>query len=456
MPRRSARLAAPHSLWSCPLPPDLLASVLQCSALTRFGSFRHTSFSASASLALCNHAWKEAVQDWRKSLTSVACVDLSPSDAAMRMLGSCEQLSSLELVCMYGTPRTAAVSLTGWKALARGCRLLCEIDFHVLDVPEAAVADLVDHCPLRSVTIRHATDTIVRRLARAPDLECLSLVGNFSDSALTALGRSCTALRDLTLDSARVSSRGLAHLARRCTALTSLNVCAIPELSDEAFVAIAQHCGSLMSLNMSQGESPFEVAENMNITDISARALAGLGSTLTELSADGTAISTVGLMAIARACTRLTCLTILETDVTYGGLYAVICDGHLQSLEMLDMSRLVYYAEHHEDDEHPGGDKLLAALATNLTQLSVLNVGDLDCTDAALAALSSGMPHLKALELSGCEELTDATFSIVADGFPKLEIFTLWPAAEAMTPEACEALEARRPTLLVQAPNLQD
>ena len=68
----------------------------------------------------------------------------------------------------------------------------------------------------------------------------------------------------------------------------------------------------------------------------------------------------------------------------------------------------------------------LRAYAEECPQLSSVDLSDCDqITDACVIALSQGCPQLSSLNLSGCNEITDACVTALSQGYPQLMISNL-------------------------------
>eukprot|EP00899_Mesostigma_viride_P025272 jgi/Mesvir1/592/Mv02033-RA.1 len=289
-------------------------------------------------------------------------LDLTPgiSDAAIRLgPDSCRELHSLT---MDSDKFTDAIL----SAFAVRCSALRHLRFDDVGPSDAGVTAFAASCPLLEelhiVYADFVTDVGVLAVAHnCPQLHTLHLSigggrGTVTDASLVELVRQCPCLWDLKLSSSYAGNR--------------------------TFLAIAQHCPGLRSLDM----SGFPVSvENERVPTPYDR------MQLREW--ENVCVKDDGLAAVLQNCLQLEVLRLRGWDrLTDAGLTMV--GDSCRRLRKLDVSGL------------RGGftDQGLAAMAPNLGALEVLRASSCDAvTDVSLVALARHCPRLKDVDVSFCE-----------------------------------------------------
>eukprot|EP00899_Mesostigma_viride_P025261 jgi/Mesvir1/591/Mv02032-RA.1 len=287
-------------------------------------------------------------------------LDLTPeiSDAAIRLApASCRELHSLTIDSNKFTD--ASVS-----ALAARCSALRHLHFGDVARSDACVTAFAASCPLLEELRIFISDRV-------------------TDASVLAVAHNCPQLHTLYLSGCRgtVTDAGLVELVRRCPRLCKLKLSKI-YAGNRTFLAIAQHCPGLRSLDMSG--HPFRVRDEVVPTPYERMRLREW---------EDVCVKDDGLAAVLQNCLQLEVLNLVGWDrLTDAGITMV--GDSCRRLRKLDVSELC------------GGftDQGLAAMAPNLGALEVLRASSCDAvTDVSLVALARHCPRLKDADVSFCE-----------------------------------------------------
>eukprot|EP00899_Mesostigma_viride_P015910 jgi/Mesvir1/2431/Mv22164-RA.2 len=191
--------------------------------------------------------------------------------------------------------------------------------------------------------IRVKNDGLAAVLRNCLRLEVLNLSDceGMSDAAIRVAGGSCKNLRELSLRDLRGSftDQGLSAMAPSLGALEVLQALECDAVTDVSIVALAQHCPRLKNVCVFKckvGDPGIEAlarhltlvslnaAKCEGVTDVGMRAVSEHSSQLDTLSVFGcTAITGIGVMAVASKCKRLRRLHIHRCSLTASDVQAV-------------------------------------------------------------------------------------------------------------------------------------
>lgn len=374
----------------------------------------------------CEHLGQNCPQLKTVLLESCSKID----DAGMELISSCCNLTVLDV-------SWCAIGDRGLAAVARGCKSLQKF---------------------RAVGCRDITSRGVEKLARRCHgllLLNLNYCGQgITDVAMVHLATGCPELRVLAVSHCAITDMGLRALAGTLTPTAAASV-----LGHANMVAVHQNGDALVirvppppptaNGNVSRAVHESEVSasgddpqrtgredtgECPSPSDAASSPLIPVGCVhLTTLEvARCTAITDIGLTAIARACTKLEKLDLedcgLVTDTTLAQL-AVHCP-HLNNLILSHCDQIT--------------DEGIARLAEGLCghdQLQELAMDNCPLlTDTALEHLGSNCRRLQRLDLYDCQQITKQGIFNLESQYPQLQIHAYFAPG---TPPA-SALERRR------------
>ena len=344
------------------------------------------------------------------------------------------QTSALQVLVLAGRHLSDAAI----QHLAQSCPMLASIELVGCErLTDAAPAALLVYCQL-------LTALTVQRSA--------GVHGAFPLPPSLATGGEC-ALQLLDLSHCtNLHPAALAQFAPACASLGSLSLNGCEAIGDECTVQLISNAPYLRTVSLEQCRG---------VGDATLFALARTCAHLLSLNVSNTAVSVVGLSALAGACFELSDLDLSACQHVDDAAVSAVCTGRLP-LEQLALSELVNLS-----------DNALNVLPTTLRTLrlsydrSLSDVGlvylarcsqltslDLShCPAISLASLRallpawpalrklslrgwnelkmSGFKHatLEQLTLSWCKNMTDSALCEIADGCPSLrELDVAWCA----------------------------
>ncbi|KAL8515428.1 hypothetical protein ACS0TY_014212 [Phlomoides rotata] len=226
-------------------------------------------------------------------------------------------------------------------------------------------------------------------------LEKLSLVwcSSIRDVGLQSFANKCSTLKSLDLQGSYIGDQGLASVGECCKFLQDLNLRFCEGLTDTGLVQLVLGCGmTLKSLG---------IAACAKITDISLEIVGSHCRSLESLSLDSEFIHNIGLLAVAKGCSRLKILKLQCLNITDEALQAV--GVSCLSLEVLALNGFQRFTDRSLYAIGKGCKKLKTLMLTDCYFLS--NKG-LDC-------IAVGCSELMHVEVNGCHNIgTDGLKSI--------------------------------------------
>eukprot|EP00899_Mesostigma_viride_P008396 jgi/Mesvir1/17558/Mv08803-RA.1 len=180
---------------------------------------------------------------------------------------------------------------------------------------------------------KRVTDSSIVSIASAcPRLRRLDATASvrLTDESAFALAENCPGLQRLRLRYTRVSDAGIKAVARSCEELRHLDVGGCNSVTDDGVGCIAGCCQRLQHLSVHACRS---------VTDASICQVAKNCSRLQSLDVSRTAITAVGISAIASCCHELLRLDMRLSGQAGGRSLATLADG-CPRLEFLDVSVL--------------------------------------------------------------------------------------------------------------------
>jgi hypothetical protein len=244
------------------------------------------------------------------------------------------------------------------------CSQLRHLDLHNTALTDAGLCRIAQNCQhLHHLDIGccdELSDVGIFALAEySPQLEHLYVAElDLTDTALTALARSCHQLRVLTIGrNSNITDASVHAIAAGCPFLESLCIPLCGNISDDSIAALAKGCAHLRQLYL--GSMPA-------VTDIALTALATHCSELTDLWVSCCSrITDAGVLQVVEKCAQLQCITLngcwrvtkSALDAFHSDVRVVYFDAHTVSsdaedeemasaLEVLDIAE---YAHDHFD-----------------------------------------------------------------------------------------------------------
>lgn len=256
-----------------------------------------------------------------------------------------------------------------------------------------------------------------------------------TDSDLAVIANGFTCLKILNLYNCKgITDAGMKAIGEGLSSLQSLDVSYCRKLTDKGLSAVAKGCCDLRVLHMAGCRS---------VTDAALEALSKNCSNLEELGLQGcTSITDNGLINLASGCPRIRFLDINKcSNVSDVGVSSIsrACSSSLQTLKLLDCYKI--------------GDETILSLAEFCGNLETLIIGGCrdvsadaikslatgcgsslkslrmdwcrNISDSSLSCVLSQCRNLEALDVSCCEELTDAAFQLISNEEPGLSLKSL-------------------------------
>ena len=260
---------------------------------------------------------------------------------------------------------------------------------------------------------KQVTDTSMVVISRfLCNLEVLDLggCGNITNVALLYCAKGLLHLKNLNLRSCRhISDLGIAHIAGLTATtegnknLTHLGLQGCQKITDNALCNIAKGLLNLEELNLSFC---------CGVRDVGLAHLAGLKQ-LKEInlrSCDN--IGDEGISNLADGCSSLTSL-----DVSF-------CD-RIGDEALKHISHSLYNLKHLELNSCRITDEGLCAVARNLQDIRVLNIGQCNMiTDKGLSYISEHLRNVTSIDLYGCTKVTKIGLNQIVQ-MPELRILNL-------------------------------
>mmetsp|Transcript_29445 Transcript_29445/g.68813 ORF Transcript_29445/g.68813 Transcript_29445/m.68813 type:complete len:325 (+) Transcript_29445:79-1053(+) len=212
------------------------------------------------------------------------------------------------------------------------------------------------------------------------------------------------------------------------TRLTSLNLNACQDYTDQGLAELAKTCTGLTTLNLYW---------NVNIGDDGVSKIVHANPSLTSLNLSGCkGITDLGASKVAHSCRKLVHLDLTRcVSLTNPGLEEL-------AKNCTDLVELRFYACGYV------GNTGVTALLSHLRRIRVLDLcGSKEITDDGINAIRyGGVKELRKLNLGWCVKLGDGTLQAISEGCPNLQYLYLLGNTN-MTTEGLQSVSKGCPAL---------
>lgn len=295
----------------------------------------------------------------------------------------------------------AHVSTEGIEALA-SIEKLTHLDIvHCDAVNDISLQKIITGLPnLTSLNVSGCKKITSAGMQSISSLKNLTHLGiahckGLDDLSLRKIVTQLTKLTSLRVGSPTLSKNGIQCITS-LTHLTHLDLSGSDQLDASGLQVIVSHLSNLTKLNISKCR---------NITSAGILQIASL-SNLTHLNLSYCRVNDTCLQTIGAHLTKLTDLSIINTNVSPVGIQALTSLINLETLSLFGCRNL--------------NDASLQAIATHLTKLTSLNMGHCHhFTSTGLQALQS-LPNLERLIFVKCNGVDDAGLKIICYKLKKL------------------------------------
>ncbi|CAN0017553.1 unnamed protein product [Ascophyllum nodosum] len=356
------------------------------------------------SLAGCNLLTNKSAFFVSRAFNKLLSVDVSGTaitdDGLQLILGTNEELRSLGLRDLPGLTDRGLLAILQYM---KRCRCLQNLQL------------------CRS--LRFTNEGLLAILSSVDLLHSLDIHGcsQLSEVCLMGLERMTfkfTQLRTLNVRGMDIASIGLSWVAQGCNLLEQLDVSRCSLLTDQSLEYLAEGSGvdrptPLKVLNLAQGRF---TDEGMAVL------LSGSGPTLESLTLDGvTKLRDATVRSIARHCPNLKSLSMVELTRMSDRSFKDLGKG-CPLLRLLDSSSNLNMLETSHRTRVPKlGARGIREMSVGTDALVVLRLnGVCKITDGALEAVGENCPLLEELYIRSCNLVTDVGIAAVARGCPLL------------------------------------
>lgn len=271
----------------------------------------------------------------------------------------------------------------------------------------------------------HMLRKIAARFSRLVELDLSQSVSRsfypgVTDSDLAVIADGFKSLKLLNLQNCKgITDAGIASIGSGLCSLQSLDISYCRKLTDKGLSAVAEGCQDLRSLHL---------AGCRFVTDGTLQALSKNCHNLEELGLQGcTNISDSGITDLVNGCQKIKFLDLNKcSNIGDIGISSVseLCSSSLKTLKLLDCYKvrdesILFLAKFCENLETLiiGGcrdisdDSIKQLAASCKSSLKNLRMDwCLNISDSSLSCILTQCRNLEALDISCCEEVTDAAF----------------------------------------------
>ena len=341
-------------------------------------------FHLSPFLRLPEEIWPAAelveLSEGRTPTLDLVCTDVETHGGTQELsTAEWRRFSSDESECGLGE---------GWAAFVKEHKLLAADWVTITQVP----------CHQHG---RAALKVAIHRSRRLPPThhtlsKLLALCPGVSNIDLAAFGRDA------------VTDEMLETVAQRCRSLCTLEAAGTGELTDIGVRALCRNGGCCKTLER------VVLTENFALGDAALEALALAAPDLTQLEAEATGVSDMGLLALANSCSKG--LRLLNAGycrgVTDRSVRQLVTCTALEALTLTACAGVTGAG--------------IAAVCQGCASLTSLRVDQCtDVTDVSLKALASS-GQLKTLTIGQCTAITDSTLELLGRCSPNLTRLDIW------------------------------